>query len=69
MHWKLDFTENYPGGSVKKSPYLVINTGNEWKKMYINLTPHMAQMVSANSFKIYFQTALKEGYTEGKIFP
>lgn len=65
---EVGFFETYSASSVVKSEYMLINSGPEWKKMYINLTPHMSVMASASTYKIYFQTYLRSDKTEANIY-
>lgn len=65
---EIGFYESYGGGTVLKSSYILINPGEEWKKLYINLTPHMPVMTGAEDYKIYFQSALRSDKTEGDIY-
>lgn len=42
--------------SVVTLPLVVINTSNEWNKIYINLSPIVTEYNSASDFKVYFES-------------
>ena len=56
------------GGTVSKEEYLYVNSGDDWKKLYVNLTELMNKYSNAESFKIFFSASLPSGVSQTDIF-
>ena len=59
---------NLAGGTVSKEEYLFVNKGENWKKMYINLTELMASYSNAKNFKVFFSASLPAGMSQTNIY-
>lgn len=59
---------NLPGGTVSKKEYLYVNLGENWKKLYINLTELMNTYSNADNFKVFFSASLPTGKTQADVF-
>ena len=43
--------------SILKTPYIILNTTDEWKKIYVNFTPKVSDAAGAQNFKVYFEAS------------
>ncbi len=59
---------NLPGGTIMKTTYCYVNTGDDWKKLFINLTAAIDDYPSATSFNVFFESALGTKLSEANIY-
>ena len=59
---------NLFGGTVSKEEYLYVNKGDNWKKLYVNLTEIMNTYSNAENFKVFFSASLPAGESQTDIF-
>ncbi len=56
-----------PGGTVSSIDHLVVNSGSDWKKIYINFTQIVSEQVQATTHRIYFRAGISTS-TEADIY-
>jgi hypothetical protein len=54
-------------GGVEDRPFIVLNTSDDWNKIYINFTPIVNEVADAVNFKIYFLATKQEGEADHEI--
>ena len=54
-------------GGVEDRPYIVLNTSEEWNKIYINFTPVVNEVPDAINFKVYFLATKTSGEQDHQI--
>jgi hypothetical protein len=54
-------------GTVQERPFLVINTSDEWNKIYVNFTPIVNETNDADNYTIYIEAGLIDN-TDGAFF-
>ncbi len=55
------------GGTVGSIDHLIINEGDDWKKIYVNLSEIVSQQINALTYRIYFKASLGTA-TEADIY-
>jgi hypothetical protein len=50
--------------TVEERPFLVVNTSDEWNKIYVNFTPIVNETNNADNYTVYIEAALTGGSTE-----
>ena len=46
--------------TVEERPFLIVNTTDEWNKIYINFTPIVNETVDALTYMIYIEAQLTD---------
>lgn len=65
---KIGTYDNYNSSSVVKTEFLVVNPSDNWRKIFVNLSPHIANISSARHFKVYFEANLPSDIDTANIY-
>jgi hypothetical protein len=58
----------YSSGNVQQVPYLTINKGPNWKKIYVNMSNLLDGYLTAQKFRIFFTSKLESGNQSSDIY-